>query len=258
MESLHNPEPSSLEQSLAGKIWRSVVPETLNEVPHYKNFLVSKPAKHVGGDFHLSTGSWIIVGDVSGKGIPAALLTGMFIASLKLAVRHQDPGKALQNALYQELDKAEMFTTLAAVQLGTDGWIDYLNLGHPPILVKQKRTGDVLEFKASAPPMGTMLMPSYPVHSFKLEPGDCLCLYTDGIVEAESKAEAATQDPNAEVVQYGVERLVEQLKQEDNAKAMFETILKEHDNWLINDDFTLVMLEYQPELGWLEERLERR
>ncbi|MCA9836364.1 MAG: serine/threonine-protein phosphatase [Trueperaceae bacterium] len=244
------PQVRELEESLAKRIWRSVVPESLNEIPHYKSLLASRPAKQVGGDFHLSTGSWIIVGDVSGKGIPAALLTGMFIASLKLAVQHQDPGLALQTALYNELDKAEMFTTLVAVQLGSDGWIDYLNMGHPPVLVRRKRTEEIIELSASAPPMGTLPLPSYPVKSFRLEPGDTLCLYTDGITEAESQ-----DNPD---LQYGTERLSALLKDHEDFADAFAALLKDHENWHILDDYTLVMLEYCPDEGWLEERLERR
>ncbi len=250
MEHLSQAQSLAFEEDLASKIWRSVVPETLKEIAHYKSWLVSRPAKHVGGDFHLSTGSWMIVGDVSGKGIPAALLTGMFIAALKLAVRDQDPGAALQTALYSELDKAEMFTTLVAVQLGADGWIDYLNLGHPPILIRQKSTAEVHELKASAPPMGTLPLASYPVKSYKLEPGDSLCLYTDGIIEAESIDEPEEQ--------FGIERLIAVLAAHEQPEAAFAAIQAAHKDWLINDDYTLVMLEYKPESGWLEERLERR
>jgi serine phosphatase RsbU (regulator of sigma subunit) len=250
MKHLSQAQSLAFEEDLASKIWRSVVPETLNKIAHYKTWLVSRPAKHVGGDFHLSTGSWMIVGDVSGKGIPAALLTGMFIAALKLAVRDQDPGAALQMALYSELDKAEMFTTLVAVQLGADGWIDYLNMGHPPLLIRQKATGEVQELKASAPPMGTLAMATYPVKSFKLEPGDSLCLYTDGIIEAEC--------PHSPDDQFGIERLKALLEKHEDPEAAFAAIQEAHKDWLINDDYTLVMLEYKPESGWLEERLERR
>ena len=250
MISLTEAQTLALEDDMASKIWRSVVPESLNKVPHYESWLISRPARHVGGDFHLSTGSWIIVGDVSGKGIPAALLTGMFIAALKLAVRHQDPGAALQTALYSELDKAEMFTTLIAVQLGADGWIDYLNMGHPPLLVRQKARAKVTELKASSPPMGTLPMVSYPVKSFKLEPGDSLCLYTDGIIEAERAG--------APEIQFGIERLIGILERHEAPELAFTAIQEAHKNWLINDDYTLVMLEYQPDAGWLEERLERR
>jgi serine phosphatase RsbU (regulator of sigma subunit) len=62
------------ERSLASEIWHSVIPDVLPLVKNYRLKALSRPAQEVGGDFHSVAIDWLLVGDVSGKGIPAALL----------------------------------------------------------------------------------------------------------------------------------------------------------------------------------------
>lgn len=234
---------------LAINIWRSVVSETLPPVRHYKHWVTSRPAKSVGGDFQLAAANWVAVGDVSGKGVPAALLTGMFVAAFKLAVRSRNPAKALEYALFNELESANMFTTLAAVELGEDGWLNTFNLGHPPILIR-RASGDIEELVAGAPPIGTFRLDTYPTASVRVRPGEYICLYTDGLLEANSREVAGEM--------FGLERLKAYLTRHTAPAAANEALLKAVANWDLDDDFTLVLLEYCPEQGWTDSRLDRR
>lgn len=242
--------PDEANNDLAAAIWRSVVRETLTPPRHFASWLLSRPATQVGGDFHLTTDSWIAVGDVSGKGVPAALLTGMFVAALKLALRLPDPIRALEHALYDELERAQAFTTLAAVELGADGWLNYFNLGHPPALVR-RATGEVEVLKAGAPPIGTFKLETYPIQSVRLRPGDLLCLYTDGLIEAERTVGEETE-------WFGSERLEVYLTRHAQLADVTRGLLAELEGWQLTDDLTVLMLQYQPEHGWKDERLSRR
>lgn len=234
---------------LASSIWRAVVSETLPPIKHYQHYLTSQPAKDVGGDFQLATDNWLAVGDVSGKGVPAALLTGMFVAAFKLAVRSHNPAKALEHALFTELESANMFTTLAAVELGGDGWLNYFNLGHPPVLIR-RQDGKVESLNASAPPVGTFRLDSYPTESIRLRAGDSICMYTDGLLEAEN--------PNNVKELFGLERLKSVFSLYDDAGVAHEAIMDELTKWHLTDDLTLVVLQYRPEVGWTDSRLDRR
>ena len=239
-----SPETSDL----AAKIWRSIVRESIPTIPHYKSWVASRPAKEVGGDFHIASEGWVVVGDVSGKGIPAALLTGMFISALKLAVRSPDPGKALEHALFDELEQAEMFTSLIAVRLGADGWLNFLNIGHLPLLIS-KSSGVVTEHRAKVPPMGIVRRETYPVDDVLLEPEDIICLYSDGLIEAENKTSEE---------QFGLDRLKNILFESVTGEQTFNNILQALENWRLTDDLTLVILEYMPQSDWASERLDYR
>jgi phosphoserine phosphatase RsbU/P len=236
--------------AIATQIWRSIVSDTLPKVPHYKHWVISKPAKHIGGDFHLASDDCVFVGDVSGKGIPAALLTGMFVAALKLAAHMRDPGKAVEQALYDELERSEKFATLAALKLGADGWMTYLTLGHPPIIAKTQKNG-LLELRTPEPPIGTIRKSRYAARTLRLEPGDWICLYTDGVIEAE-------RDNGEAKELFGLGRLKMMVHDSACPKAFFTHVTDELKQWTLTDDLTLVLLQYQPETNWLDERLERR
>lgn len=243
------PPADAADDALAAAIWRSVVRDTLTPPPHYRSWLASRPARQVGGDFHLATGSWVAVGDVSGKGVPAALLTGMLVASLKLALRLPDPVRALEHALFEELERAGMFTTLAAVELGADGWLSYLNAGHPPALIRRKRAVEIEALAATAPPIGTFLLDAVPLRGFRLEPGDLVCLYSDGLLDLEREGEDE---------RFGLARLSELLRRHAEPDEAFACILDATRSWRRSDDLTLVLLEYAPQDGWERERLDRR
>jgi serine phosphatase RsbU (regulator of sigma subunit) len=242
MRKLHHVlEEVSLEQELAAKIWRSVVPEIIHPVEHYQCQLFSRPAKHVGGDFHMSHHDWVVVGDVCGKGVPAALLTGMFIAALKPALRHPDPGSALEQVLINELESSAMFATMAAVKLSPDGKVGYLNFGHPPILVLRRDQASVETLTATAPPIGTFPQASYPMRQIQLQPGDMLCLYSDGLSEAQRTS------PNGERELFGMKRMQTVLTQHHHAEVAVQRLLKALEGWRVEDDLTLVLLQYCPE-----------
>jgi phosphoserine phosphatase RsbU/P len=243
-------QTSMSDDPIATHIWRSIVRESLPVIPNYQHWIMSKPATCVGGDFHAASDDYVFVGDVSGKGLPAALLTGMFVAATKFATQMRDLGKSLELALYDELERSEKFATLAALKLGPDGWLTYLTLGHPPIL-NYLHSHHIIELKTSEAPLGVVRKASYPMRSARLKPGNWICIYTDGVIEAERDTDNGTE-------LFGVERLKDMMATSMLPEVFFANITHELKSWNLTDDMTLVILQYWPDANWLNEPLDRR
>jgi serine phosphatase RsbU (regulator of sigma subunit)/CHASE2 domain-containing sensor protein len=155
------------------------------------------PAREVGGDLYditvLDPGRRVItIGDVCGKGVPAALFMAITQTVMRLAVRSaQDLQAEIEaaNALLVANNREEMFTTLFCAVIDTDaGTMSYCNCGHnPPLLLR--RDADAFEtLPACGPPLGTFDGIAYVPRTVALTPGDLVLLYTDGVTEAENPA----------------------------------------------------------------------
>jgi len=225
---------------LATRIWRNLVAERLPAPAQYLLVSRSQPAAQVGGDFQFALGDWIMVGDVSGKGIAAALFTGMFVSSLQLAVLQEDVGAAIAVAIHAQLEAAEMLATLAVIHLQEDGGFKYLNMGHPPLLIR-RADGSTEALKATAPPLGTFALPRYPMLTGQLAPGDLLCLYSDGI----SEAQRDRADGTLELFKVsGLERTLNAARNPEHGLELIEQALQ---GWNVQDDLTVVLVQYAPE-----------
>jgi phosphoserine phosphatase RsbU/P len=155
------------------------------------------PAREVGGDLYDivkldATRVLISIGDVCGKGIPAALFMAMTQSVMRMAVRLGQDLQAEVGAANDVLaaDNAEsMFTTLFCAVLDLSaGTLAWCNCGHPPALVL-RRDADAFEpLGKCGPPLGVMEGVTYEgTGTITLAPGDALFLYTDGITEAENR-----------------------------------------------------------------------
>jgi CHASE2 domain-containing sensor protein len=165
------------------------------------------PAREVGGDLYDiakldETRVLISIGDVCGKGIPAALFMAMTQSVMRMAVRLGQDLQAEVGAANEVLaaDNAEgMFTTLfcAVLDLAT-GTLAWCNCGHPPALVLRHNADAFEQLRTCGPPLGIVEGVTYRgTGAITLSPGDALFLYTDGVSEAEN--------PKAEL--FGAERL---------------------------------------------------
>lgn len=225
------------ERQLAAQIWRSVIDEVLPAVPNYHLKALSWPAREVGGDFHNVANNWVVVGDVSGKGVPAALFSAMFAVSFKLATVLPNPILELERALFAELEESNMFATLAAVRLDTDGGLYYFNLGHPPILII--RSGEVEELSATDLPIGIFPIVNLSLQKRQLLPGDLVCLYSDGVNEANHMVDNTLEF-------FGIERVIEVVSTAKSPGKTLSAITKALETWSIEDDLTLVVAQYWP------------
>lgn len=168
------------------------------------------PAKEVGGDlydyFTTPDGrNALVLGDVSGKGVPAALFMSMAVTLVRYALRGGlDPATAMIriNEQLEEHNPGNMFVTLfLALYDPKTGDLEYANGGHCPPYVAQKAPGGPVRALEglSGPMVGVLPGVEYILHRDRLEEGELCLLFTDGVTEA----------MNAKKELYGEERLVE-------------------------------------------------
>lgn len=191
------------ELKIAHDIQMSILPKTFPPFPSRDEFdlyATIAPAREVGGDFYDffqldEDRLCFVIGDVSGKGVPAALFMAVTKTLIKSFARDkQDVSpEAILVHVNEELaadNDACMFVTLFCGILHTvTGEVHYANAGHnPPLLVRRDGTVSWLP-KAKALMAGPMPGITYSLERLVLEPGESLFLYTDGVTEAMNQAE---------------------------------------------------------------------
>ncbi|MEM9597830.1 MAG: SpoIIE family protein phosphatase [Acidobacteriota bacterium] len=234
------------EMELAAEIQKQLLPEQMPEIPGFEVLGWNRPARQIGGDYFdfqgLGEGQWVlVVGDVTGKGMPAALLVSTLHSALHVLLDRMDVDPSLIQRLNRhifESSAANKFITMLMASLDTTRHrFTYLNAGHNPGLLL-RRDGEVLELSSAGLPLGLLPLGDYGSSALDLEPGDLVCLYSDGITECEA--------PDEE--QYGLERLVELLRR--NQDRPLQDIITEIDCAMIHfakgepqgDDQTVVLL----------------
>ena len=221
---LREMERKNTELAIAAEIQQSFLPDKITQVEGFDVAAKSIMAKEVGGDFFdvipfevvpIKPGRMgILIADVSGKGIPAAL----FMALSRIVVRvnatwyAEDPAHAIHDAnnLIAADSKAGMFVTLFYGILDhTSHTIRYVNAGHNPPLVYHPQDNSFTELTATGIAMGVLEDAEYTFREYPLVPGDMVVLYTDGITEA----------MNAEEEMFGEDRLYEVIRQVNGGNA---------------------------------------
>lgn len=199
------------EMHLAAEIQRQILPKGAPSVPGYQIVGWNRPARQVGGDYYdllaLPDGRVeLVVGDVSGKGIPAALMVSTLHSALRLLLDQAGFGPSLLERLNRhilESSAANKFITMLMAELEPrTGLLRYLNAGHNPGFLVRAADGRVEELSSSGVPLGLLPNSRYQPRELVVEPGDIVCLYSDGITEAESIDEE----------ELGTERLIELLR----------------------------------------------
>jgi len=182
----------------ARQVQNLLLPEAIPQVEGFKVDCIYRPADMVGGDFFqiLPTGDGnllIIVGDVAGKGLPAAMMVSMIVGTIRSEAAHaNDPGQ-LASALNDRMtarslskpgnDSASGFTTCLCAHLSTSGRLVMANAGHIP----PYRNGEELPMPGALP-LGMLGGVAYDLVTVQLAPGDRLTFVSDGVVEAQSKS----------------------------------------------------------------------
>jgi sigma-B regulation protein RsbU (phosphoserine phosphatase) len=189
-------EMLSREIEIAREVQQRLFPQTMPEIAEMSYAGHCRPARGVGGDYYdfleLPNGCLgIAIGDVSGKGIPAALL----MASLQASVRGQSYSRgndvaglmANVNRLVYDASPSNRYATFFYAQFdpATRRMI-YVNGGHNPPMVL--RGAETIRLEAGGPPVGLFRPAQYEQAEVQLDPGDLLVLFTDGISEAENPA----------------------------------------------------------------------
>jgi serine phosphatase RsbU (regulator of sigma subunit) len=214
----------------AREIQQFLIPETLPSLTGYAVTSSYQPAQEVGGDFFqllpLPDGSTIVaLGDVSGKGLKAAMNVSMIVGALKaLVVDSANPWEllvGLNRCLCGRMQGG--FTTSILLRLDPDGTVTFANAGHlPPFLNDREVT---LE---GSLPLGLVSFAQYGEVAMKLRPGDHLSLYTDGLLEAR----------NADGELFGFNRMHELLAKRPTAQQATEAAVA----FGQDDDITVLTL----------------
>jgi sigma-B regulation protein RsbU (phosphoserine phosphatase) len=235
------------ELSIARDIQQALVPQGLQDYPHYSITGTQRPCDEVGGDyfdvFPLSDGRIaLLIADVAGKGLGAALVTTMLQGALSAMTLGVEPVRVFDHLNRFLCDRAAVgrCATMFFGLLGTDGSLEYVRAGHPsPLLL---RRGEVSElYSTGSLPIGLDPAASFTSARFHLEPGDTLLLYTDGVTEAEDRNRNLFQDA----------RLKEALSlhQDSSLKALQDGIWNAVEKFTAggspSDDVTLLVVRYR-------------
>ena len=241
-------ERTEYEMETARGIQQSFLPESPPIIEGFELAALNLPARQVGGDFYdfipVSEGKWgIIIADVSGKGVPAALFMALSRTLVRANVAdNPTASQAMQkaNRLISQEAKMGMFVTLFyAVLDPKKRRLQYVNAGHNPPFVVKKSSGDVILLRASGIAMGVIDDVSLEEKEIELDSNDIVVFYTDGITEAINSAGE----------QFGEKRLIETINR--NADLPVKDLVGRVKDEVFTfaqdqpqfDDFTLVILK---------------
>lgn len=236
------------ELSIAANIQKNLLPKELKINFDLDLSEYFKPAKEIGGDYYdynfIDDNSiFLTIGDVSGKGIPAALLMTSIRATLKSLCHTynsvDDMLIKLNNFMCKDMSE-EMFVTIFHSHYNYQTKVlTYSNAGHNPLLVYKAKDISVEEENVKGTAIGFLEGYKYRLGKINLSQGDILLYYTDGITEAE----------NAQKELFGLERLKRVFLENSykTASEIKEEILKElerfRDGHEQNDDITLLVVK---------------
>jgi len=247
LKTLAEQKRNEQELALAQETQESLLPHSLPQFENFQIHAFNNPTRYVGGDFYdflqLSPAEWMgVLADVSGKGMPAALLSSMALGALSTEFRS---GTRLQevlnrvNRLLCEKSLGSQFVTLFLFSLGTDGEGQFISAGHDPAWLFRSATGMIEDLVADAPVLGIFKTAAYRHRAFHLCKGDILVVYSDGLTDAE----------NLQGEMLGKKRLREIVQREAacGSQAVEEAFLKAIEDFTKGmpqtDDITFMVVE---------------
>ncbi len=242
-------ERQRLEQelSIARNIQQALLPQGLTDFPHLGVSGVQFPCHEVGGDYYdlvpLSEDrAAILIADVSGKGLGAALLTTMLQGALSGLTMGADPLKVFNHVNRFLCRHAEVgrYATMFIGMVGSDGMLEYIKAGHPsPLLLRGGRVSEL--YTEGSFPVGLIAEAEFTSARLQLEPEDTLVLFSDGVTEAE--------DPQQEL--FGVEGLSRVLagqqgfRVEELQRSVLDAVRTFTKGAHQSDDLTLLVVRYR-------------
>ncbi len=234
---------------IARDVQASLLPKTPPQIPGYDIAGLNLPAYEIGGDYYdyipFPNGHYgVTVADVSGKGIPAALIMATFRAVLRTQVRNDFElphiMQSVNRLLADWIGVSGFVTAVYGILNPEAGTYIYANCGHnPPVLLRAGGGIEMLDRGGAV--LGILPQAEFETAVVALAPGDTLVLFTDGVVEA----------ANADGEEFGPERLIQVLKSTSasDVQKMVRAVVREtrahsHRHGY-SDDFTIVILKRQ-------------
>ena len=285
LKTLEERTRSEKELALAQETQESLLPRIVPQFENFKIQASSTPTRYVGGDFYdfqrlprsrhvdplpegsrtmgchdsvgisnaavmvpgvLDSGEWMgVLADVSGKGMPAALLSSMLLGTLSTQFSSgTKPPEALNrvNELLCEKSLPFQFATLFLFLLNPDGTGEFISAGHNPAYLFRSATGKIEKLLSDLYPLGMFDFASYQSSAFSLCSGDILFVYSDGLSDAE----------NQQHEMFGEKRLLDLIRQEapSGSPALVQKLLKAIEEFTQGtpqtDDITFVVVEKSP------------
>jgi len=237
------------EMRIAAEIQQALLPKMLRAGTFFSAAAASIPCRSIGGDFYdyvdLANGAMgFALGDVAGKGPPAALLSammqGIFAAQ---AATNDSPSQTISRvnlALYRRGIESR-FVTLMYGAMNPDGRLTYCNAGHnPPLIISPGSSTQVRRLECGGPIVGLFDAATFEEETVTLQPGDWLIVFSDGVSEAMS----ASGD------EYGENRIVElvegnkKLEPRQLLEALFADVREFTRGAPQSDDITAMVLRY--------------
>jgi serine phosphatase RsbU (regulator of sigma subunit) len=243
-------EKSILEEELAvaRRIQRQFLPETLPRMRSFGLAALNVQTKQVGGDYYdlvpLGDGHYLVViADVAGKGVPAALLASMVQASIRTQADQTKPVREIMrrlNRLVHEATPADRFATCFLARLDSEGLsVAFSNAGHNyPIVLPS--TGGWRYLEEGGIPLGIMADFVYPDAEMSLLRGDAILLYTDGITDARNRG---GEDFGEERLLQLADQLPRGLSADEIVRAVADEVSRFTAGAEQADDITLVALK---------------
>jgi sigma-B regulation protein RsbU (phosphoserine phosphatase) len=242
-------ERQRLEQeiNIARDIQQALLPRDFREYPHLAVTGFNLPCLSVGGDyfdvFPLSEGrTAFLIADVSGKGLGAAILTTMLQGALSGMTLGIDPARVVNHVNRFLCDHSEVgrYATMFFGILDQEGHLEFINAGHPSPILMRRGTAEEA-FTEGSYPVGLVPEAQYTAVCLKLEPGDTLVLFSDGVTEA--------VDPDEQM--FGTARLKQLLtgQLECPLEQLQKCVLEGVENFSRGahqaDDLTLLIVRYR-------------
>jgi PAS domain S-box-containing protein len=241
-------ERSRTELHVAAEIQRSFIPKTTPHIANFEVAAVTIPAMEVGGDFYdfitLPGGNYgLVIADVAGKSIPAALFMALSRMIIRASAAHQSQAtevlKNANNMIASDATAGMFVTLLFGVLDGRALTLKYANAGHPTPLLFKNRDCKYVEEKSCGIALGAKEGVSYEEQIIKFEPGDIAVFYTDGITEAmNTKGELFGRDRLTSAISKACQSTAEEI-----LAKILEEVSAFRGEGEQNDDTTLVILK---------------
>ena len=234
----------------ARRIQHSMLPSKIPTAAGVNLGTIYIPCLAVGGDLYdtlaLANGHIAFsLGDISGKGLTAAMMMANLQSLLRAEARRGSPpyeALTTMNEVFHDISDATKFATFFYGVLDpSNGQLRFSSAGHDPMIVMHK-DGTCVDIPLGGAPLGMMLGMEFPDHQVALQPGDVCLVYSDGI----------TEQTNAKGQMYMERRLLKTLRTlraqapEDIVKGIRESVLSYAGNTPPGDDFTIVALSWNP------------
>jgi hypothetical protein len=197
LKTLDEEKRRDAELALAQQTQESLLPAFLPEFENFQIHAYNHPTRYVGGDFYdfrqLNSAAWMgVLADVAGKGMPAALLSSMVLGALSFGFRSGTaPAEILTriNELLYEKSLSFQYVTIFLFVLKPDGTGEFISAGHNPVYIYRAATGSIEHLLAEHYFAGMFDFATYETRPFRMDRGDILLIYSDGLTEAEDRCD---------------------------------------------------------------------